>query len=149
MKEKVAVATVQGKAYFLIVNKLREQRIPFISLVPGESVPAKMTLVLTTEQEKHLINHEKILIFQSEDELDRLVNQVKTLLLGKTAFQRLIIGIDPGVATGMVAIADGKVIEEGNCFSTKEKITSILKILRNINFEVTSVSVKIGNGVPF
>ena len=96
-----------------------------------------------------MINHEKILIFQSEDELDHLVNQVKTLLLGKTAFQRLIIGIDPGVATGMVAIADGKVIEEGNCFSTKELITSILKILRNINFEVTSVSVKIGNGVHF
>ena len=136
MKEKVAVATVQGKAYFLIVNKLREQDIPFISLVPGESVPAKITLVLTTEQEKHLINHEKILIFQSEDELDSLVNQVKTLLLGKTAFQRLVIGIDPGVATGMVAIADGKVIEEGNCFSTKELITSILKILRNINFAV-------------
>jgi len=49
MKEKVAVATVQGKAYFLIVNKLRERGIPFISLVPQESVPAKMTLVLTTE----------------------------------------------------------------------------------------------------
>ena len=44
MKEKVAVATVQGKAYFLIVNKLREQDIPFISLVPGESVPAKITV---------------------------------------------------------------------------------------------------------
>ena len=59
MKEKVAVATVQGKAYFLIVNKLREQGIPFISIVPWESVPAKMTLVLTTEKEKRLINHEK------------------------------------------------------------------------------------------
>jgi hypothetical protein len=40
MKEKVAVATVQVKAYFLIVNKLREQGVPFICLVPGESVPA-------------------------------------------------------------------------------------------------------------
>jgi hypothetical protein len=74
---------------------------------------------------------------------------VKTLLLGKTAFQRLVISLDPGIATGMVAIADGNVIEEGNCFSTKELITSILKIVRNVNFEVTSVSIKIGNGVPF
>ena len=143
------MATVQGKAYFLIVKKLRAQGIPFISLVPGESVPAKMTLALTTEQEKHLIKHQKNLTFHSEDELDRLVDQVKTLLLGKTAFQRLLIGIDSGVTTGMVAIADGNVIEEGNCFSTKELITSILKILRNVNFEVTSVSFKIGNGVPF
>ncbi len=48
----------------------------------------------------------------------------------------------------MVALGDGKVIEEGNCFSSKEVIDSILKILRNVNFAVTSVSVKIGNGVP-
>jgi hypothetical protein len=31
MKEKVAVATGQGKVYFLIINKLREQT--FLSLV--------------------------------------------------------------------------------------------------------------------
>jgi hypothetical protein len=49
----------------------------------------------------------------------------------------------------MVTIANGKVIEEGNCFSTKELITRILKILRNINFETTSISVKIGNEIPF
>jgi hypothetical protein len=78
-----------------------------------------------------------------------LIDQVKILLLGKTFFQKLVIGIDSGVATGIVAIADGKVIEEGNCFSSKELITSILKILRNVNFEVASVSCKIGNGVPF
>ena len=49
----------------------------------------------------------------------------------------------------MVAIVDGKVIEEGNCFSSKELITSILKILRNVNFKGTSVSVKIGNDFHF
>ena len=63
MKEKVAVATVQGKAYFLIVNKLNEKNISFISLLPGQSVPAKIKLVITTPEEKHLVSHEKILIF--------------------------------------------------------------------------------------
>jgi len=48
----------------------------------------------------------------------------------------------------MVIITDGKVIEEGNFFRNEELITSIFKMLRNVNFEVTSVS-KIGNGVPF
>ena len=55
MKEKVAVATVQGKAYFLIVNKLNEKNISFISLLPGQSVPAKIKLVITTPEEKHLV----------------------------------------------------------------------------------------------
>ena len=69
MKEKVAVATVQGKTYFLIVNKLKEQNIPFVSLIPGEPVPAKIKVVITTEQEKHLVNHEKILFFRSKMKL--------------------------------------------------------------------------------
>ncbi len=148
MKEKVAVATIQGKAYFLIVNKLKEQNIPFISLVPGESVPAKIEILITTEQEKHLVIHEKILVFQGENELESLVDQIKVLLLGKEAFRKIVFGIDPGITVGLVAVADGKVIEEGNCFSTKELIDSILKVLRNVNFGVTNVSVKIGNGVP-
>ena len=54
------------------------------------------------------------------------------LLSGKEAYNKIVVGIDPGVAIGLVALADGKVIEEGNCFSTKEVINSILKILRNI-----------------
>jgi hypothetical protein len=148
MKEKVAVATVQGKIYFLIVNRLKEQNIPFISLVPGESIPAKITLVITTEQEKNLVNHEKILVFQCEDGLESLVELVKMFILGKEAFGKIVFGIDPGVAIGLVAVADGKVIEEGNYFSTKEVIDSILKVIRNVDLTFTKVSAKIGNGVP-
>ncbi len=148
MKEKVAVATVLGKAYFLIVNKLNEKNISFISLLPGQSVPAKIKLVITTPEEKHLVDHEKILIFQGEDKLEGLIDEVKKTLLGKEAFSRIVIGIDPGDATGLVAVADGKVIEEGNCFSSEEVIGSIIKILGNVDFAVTTVSVKIGNGVP-
>jgi hypothetical protein len=48
----------------------------------------------------------------------------------------------------VIALADGKVIEEGNCFSTEELIDSILKIIRYVDFAVTNVSVKMGNGVP-
>ena len=148
MKEKVAVATVQGKAYFLIVNKLREKNILFISLVPGQSVSSQISLVITTMQEKHLVNHGKILFFHSEEELENLIDEVKKLLLGKEDFEKIVVGIDPGEAIGLVVLADGKVIEEGNCFSSKELIESIFKVLRNVDFAVTSVSVKIGNGVP-
>jgi hypothetical protein len=148
LKEKVAVATVEGKAYFLIVNVLREQNISFISLVPGESVPAEVKVIITTEKEKHLVKNEKILILASEDELDNLVNEVKRILQGKEAYEKILIGIDPGNAIGLAVIADGKVIEEGNCFSTQEVINSIIKTIRNVNSTVTSVSVKIGNGVP-
>jgi len=145
---EVAVATVEGKAYFLIVNKLREQNIPFVSLVPGESVPAEVKAVITTEKEKHLIKNENILVLTNESELDNLVNKAKRILEGKEAYEKILIGIDPGEAIGLAGIADGKVIEEVNCFSKQEVINSIIKAIRNVDFAVTRVSVKVGNGVP-
>ena len=148
MKEKVAVATVKGKAYFLIVNALREQRIPFVSLIPGEPLLSEVKVVITTEREQHLVNHEKILTFHDDGDLDNLVNELKRVLQGKEAYEKIIVGVDPGEAIGLAAIADGKVIEESNCFSIHELINSIIKIMRNVDFSVTSVSVKIGKGVP-
>jgi hypothetical protein len=148
MREKVAVATVQGKPYFLLINQLKERNIPFISLVPGQPIPPRVKLVITTELEKQAVNHEKIIVFHSEGELDSIVNEAKKVLLGKEAYDRIVIGLDPGQATGLAVLADGKVIEESNCFSHQEIINSILKALKNVNFLQTSVVVKIGNGVP-
>jgi hypothetical protein len=148
MKERVAIATVHGKAYFLIVNGLREQKIPFISLIPGEPVPPWVRVVITTEQEKGLVKHEKVLVFSSETELDDLINEVKRLLLGKEVFERIVLGVDPGESTGLAVLADGKIIEEGNCYSTQEVINNVSKMLRNVNFSRTAASIKIGNGVP-
>ena len=148
MEEKVAVATVEGKAYFLIVNHLKERNIPFLSLVPGNQIAVEVKVVITTEKEKDLITHSKKLIFPGEHDLDTLIEEVEKILQGKEAYEKIVVGIDPGAAIGMVAIADGKVIKESNCFSTKEVIDTINKIIKNVNFSVTNVLVKIGNGVP-
>ena len=148
MTEKVAVATVKGKAYFLIVNKLREQRIPFLSVVPGEPVPPEVKVAITTEKESNLVSHQKTLIFHGEGELDDLVNEVKQILDGKEAYEKIIVGVDPGEAIGLAVIADGKVITQENCFSMNELVKSIAKTVRNVNFSLTNISVKIGNGVP-
>jgi hypothetical protein len=148
VREKVAVATVEGKAYFLIVNQLRERNIPFVSLVPGDSVPARVKVVITTDKEKHSIAYEKILVFPGENELDILADEVEKKLQGKEAYEKIVVGVDPGEAIGFAVIADGKVIEESNCFSTKELIDAIIKTLKNVDFSVTNVDVKIGNGVP-
>ncbi len=148
MKAKVAVATVSGKAYFLIVNKLKERNIPFISLVPGETVPTEVKAVITTEKEKSKINHEKILVYDSETEPDSLVNEVMKILQGKEAYEKIVIGVDPGDVFGLAVIADGKVNETGNCFSTQEALTKISSVIKNVDVSSTVVTIKIGNGVP-
>ena len=148
MKAEVAAATVQGKAYFLIVNKLKERNIAFISLIPGKPVPTEVKVVITTEQEKHRINHEKILVYDGETDLDTVVNKVVKILHGKELYEKIVIGIDPGEVLGLAVIADGKVIETGNCFSIQETLNKIRNTLKNVDFSSTAVSIKIGKGVP-
>jgi hypothetical protein len=148
MKAKVAVATVSGKAYFLIVNKLKERDMPFISLVPGEPVPTGVKAVITTETEKHRINHEKILVYDSETEPDTVVNEVMKILQGKEVYEKIVIGVDPGEVFGLAAIADGKVNETENCFSIQEALTKISSVIKNVDFSSTVVYIKIGSGVP-
>jgi hypothetical protein len=148
MKAKVAVATVSGKAYFLIVNKLKERSIPFISLVPGETVPTEVKAVITTEKEKHRVNHEKILVYDSETEPDALANEVMKILQGKEVYEKIVIGVDPGEVFGLAVIADGKVNETGNCFGIQEALTKISSVIKNVDFSSTTVTIKIGSGVP-
>lgn len=148
VNEKVAVATVDGKAYFLIVNELRENNVPFVSLVPGEIVPTKVKVVITTENEKDLVKNEKTLVYTGENNLEDLVDEVKRILQGKEAYEKIVIGIDPGEAIGLAAIADGKIIERSNCFSATDVVNAITKTIKHVDFSLTSVLVKIGNGVP-
>jgi hypothetical protein len=148
MKAKVAVATVSGKAYFLIVNKLKERNIAFLSLVPGETVPTEVKAVITTEKEKHRISHEKILVYDSETEPDTVANEVMKILQGKEVYEKIVIGVDPGEVFGLAVIADGKVNETGNCFSIQEVLNKTKNVIKNVDFSSTAVSIKIGSGVP-
>jgi hypothetical protein len=148
MKAKVAVATVSGKAYFLIVNGLRERDVAFLSLIPGDSVPTEVKVVITTEKEKHLINHERILVYDSETEPDTIVNEAVKILQGKESYEKIVIGIDPGEVFGLAVLADGRVNETENCFSVQEVLNKIKNIIKDIDVSSTVVSVRIGNGVP-
>jgi hypothetical protein len=148
MSAEVAVATVQGKAYFLIVNKLKERDIPFLSLVPGETVPIDVKVVITTEQEKHLIHNKKILVYDGETAPDDAANEIRKILQGKEAYEKIVIGIDPGEVFGLAVIADGKVNETGNCFSVSETLAKVKSVILEVDFSATTVTIKVGNGVP-
>jgi hypothetical protein len=148
MSAEVAVATVQGKAYFLIVNKLKERGIPFLSLVPGETVPTDIKVVITTEEEKHRVNHEKVLVYDGETAPDSAANEIRKILQGKEVYEKIVVGIDPGEVFGLAVIADGKVNETANCFSVNEALDKVKSVLREVDFSTTAATIKVGNGVP-
>jgi hypothetical protein len=148
MKEKVAIATVSGKAYFYLVCELKKRNIPFFSLVPGQPIPAEVKVVITTEKEKPQINHQKVLIYTDNSDLDRLISRAVRILQGIETYNRLTIGIDPGEVMGFAVIADGTVIDTENCFNIKDTLKKIERVLRDVDLNSTTVTIKIGNGFP-
>lgn len=149
MKAKIAVATVSGKAYYLIVNELKKKNVAFISLTPNDSVPIEVRVVITTKEERHLISHEKILVYSDEVEPEALINEALQIVHGKEFYEKIVIGVDPGEVFGLAVLADGKVVETENCFSVGETLDKIKSILRNLEkTPVNSLWIKVGDGVP-
>ncbi|MGB9959508.1 MAG: hypothetical protein ACPLKQ_03175 [Candidatus Bathyarchaeales archaeon] len=149
MKAKIAVATVSGKAYYLIVNELKNVNVPFISLTPYEPIPIEVKVVITTEKEFPLINHEKVLVFKEGMNPQALINQALQYVEGKSYYEKIVIGVDPGEVLGLAVLADGKVVKTGNCFSVKETLNEVESILKNFEgVKASLIAVKIGDGIP-
>ncbi len=148
MRANVAVATVQGKTYYLIVNELKQRNIQFVSLIPGEPVRTQIRVVITSKEEEHLITHHKILIYNTETDPEILGSEVVKILHGKEIYETVTIGIDPGEVFGLAVIADGSIIDTENCFGSIEILNKIKNSLRTIDLLKSEVRIKIGNGVP-
>ncbi|MEM0357661.1 MAG: hypothetical protein QXL77_04725 [Candidatus Bathyarchaeia archaeon] len=149
MKAEIAVATVSGKAYYLIVDELKRRNVPFVSITPHDPVPMEIKVVITTEKERPLINHENVLTLKEDQGPQALVNQAIQQLEGKTSYEKIVIGVDPGEVLGVAVLADGKVIKTGNCFSIKETVNQIENIIGSLkDFKASTITVRVGNGVP-
>jgi len=146
MKAKIAVATVSGKAYYLLVNELKERDLPFLSLMPREPVPQSIKVVITTGKERHLITHPNVFIFNEETDPATVINEALRSVEGKKSYERVVVGVDPGKTFGLAVLGDGKVLETVTCSSLEENVNTILKILTGAQAVIGVV--KIGNGAP-
>lgn len=146
VKAQIAVATVSGRAYFKIVNKLKDMNLPFLSLVPGEPIPPWIKVVITTESEKQLISHPKVLAYNSELDPSSIVGEALRIIMSKEIYEDLVIGVDPGKTFGVAVIADGKTIRREEGLSMEKTIDLILdELKRNPSKNQT---IRIGRGLP-
>lgn len=149
MKARIAVATVSGKAYYLIVDRLKERNLPFLSVIPNEPIPTEIKVVITTEKEVPQVQHEKTLAYEEGMDLETLINEAVHIAEGREHFQRIVVGVDPGEVLGLAVLADGRVIETANCFSLIETVEKIKSVIRGLGAaNIPSIAVKIGDGVP-
>jgi hypothetical protein len=149
MKAKIAVATVSGKSYYIIVNELKKKEIPFLSLTPDQPIPIEAKVVITTQNEKGKIHHDRILILEENMDAEQLIDEAYQIIRGKENFEKIVIGIDPGQVFGLAVLADGKIIHTTNCFSIQETVERVKNTLKNYGDKFyLSAAIKVGDGAP-
>jgi len=146
MEAKIAVATVSGKAYYFIVNELRNRGLDFISLTPYESIPLTVQVVITTEKEHTLIKHPKVLIYREDTSASELVDEATKIVRGKTSFETVAVGVDPGKTFGVAVLSDGDILETLTCTSLNETVNAVANIFSK--HQAAAKVVKVGNLAP-
>jgi len=146
MEAKIAVATVSGKAYYLLVNELKARGIDFLSLTPCENVPLSIEVVVTTEKECRHVNHPRVLVYQENTNPSSVVNEAIKLIGGKKSFETIIVGLDPGKTFGIAVLNDGNVLETLTCSSIEETVNAVSEIFSRQHAAVRVL--KIGNWSP-
>ena len=146
MRQKIAVATVSGKAYYWLVNELNKRRIPFLSMVPGESIPPSIKVVITTKEERERIDHPSVLIYDPEEKPSAIIDEAVRIIKGKKIYEELVVGIDPGKNFGVAVLGDGNVLEKKGRLTLEMAIDMALTALRRHPARMRRI--KIGDGVP-
>jgi len=146
MKAKIALATVSGRAYYKLVNELKRKGLPFLSLKPWDPIPLDIKVVITTKEERHLVAHPNVLIFEYESNPTSVIDEAVLGVQGKRSYEKVVVGVDPGKTYGVAVLGDDNVLETLNCSGSKEAVNVILDDLNR--FPATVSIVKVGDGAP-
>ncbi|MCS7385936.1 MAG: hypothetical protein NDF55_04255 [archaeon GB-1867-005] len=125
---KVAIMTRDPRIYYIISRLLKEHSIDFVSITPGLAVPNDIKVVLTSRGEAKC-DDRKTVITVTEENAEESIFKVICALKGKTMFDNLIIGIDPGAKLGFAALADGTPIALKVFYSTDKLVEFLTKLL--------------------
>ena len=146
MKTKIAVATVNGRAYYQLVNELQKKGLPFLSLKPWDPVPLNIKAVLTTEKESRQISHSKILLFEQGSNPEAVVDDAILIIQGKDGYEKVVVGVDPGKTCGIAILGDNKILETISSSNTGDAVHVIVDSLKRFSAETKVV--RIGEGPP-
>ena len=109
----VALVTRDPALYGELAGFLRERRLPSVSLLPGQRIPDRVAVVLTSPHEAELISHPNILVVAEDGDRRALGAAVEHALGAGDSVEDIVVGIDPGPRPGYAILAGASVLGEG------------------------------------
>lgn len=141
----VALVTRDAVLYAELAPALRERRWPCVSLLPGQRIPERASVVLTSPSEVELIGHPRVLAVPPDGDRRALWAEVEDAL-GATPHPELTVGIDPGPRPGYAVLAGDRCIAQGELASPEEAEALGRHLYRR--FADRALRFRVGSGAP-
>jgi hypothetical protein len=142
----VALVTRDPALYGELAGLLRERGWPSVSLLPGQRIPDRVAVVLTSPQEAAEIDHPRVLSVAAEGDRRTLSAAVEHALEAGEDDPELVVGIDPGPRPGFAILAGSRCLVEG-ILDSPESAGSLANQVRH-RFPARHVVFRVGSGDP-
>jgi len=137
----IGLLTEDPRAYFELLEVLREQGLKFATVEFGDPLPANVGVVLTTEGERPKVDFDRVV---ADPDPEKAVEKARKFLAANSSVERLLIGIDPGTRPGVAAIGDGVVLGKFSVQSPERVLDAVAGFMSDN--PTADLVVRIGNG---
>lgn len=142
----VALVTRDPALYHDLAGFLRERRLPSVSLLPGDRIPDRVAVVLTSADERDLIDHPNVLAVTEGGDRRALGAAIAQALGPADPAEELVVGIDPGPRPGYAILSGGTFLGEG-ILEAPEAAGSLASQMRH-RFPGRLLRFRVGTGDP-
>jgi hypothetical protein len=143
VRKVLGVLTEDFRLYHDLVAALKARNVPFVSLSFARRIPESVGAVLTSSAEVHRVRFRNVV---AVEEVDSAIARAFQLLKGKTEWQELLIGVDPGHEPGVAILGDGDVLDTRLAPSPEAVRDRVRAALGT--FHARHVRVRVGHGDP-
>lgn len=107
MSKVLGVMTEDFRLYHDLVAELKARDIPFVSLSFSRRIPENVGVVVTSAKEADRVRSPHVV---AEGDLGTAIARALQVLQGKTRWEEVLVGIDPGAEPGVAVVGDGQVV---------------------------------------
>jgi len=140
----IGIYTKNFSLYYDLIKTLKKRKIPYVSLSSISSIPSKIGVIITSNNELHDIKSQKVIAADAYDTVDHAVDLALQMLIGKDLYSKLLIGIDPGDKPGIAVVGDNILLQKSYVESPEKVANTVKRILRE--YPSLENLIRIGHG---
>ncbi len=143
VRKVLGILTEDFRLYHDVVAALKARDLPFVTLSFSRRIPEHVGAVLTSAAEAPRIRSPHVVVVE---DVDNAIARALQVVKGKTEWQELLIGVDPGHAPGVAVLGDGDVLDTrlaANPEAVRERVQTALRM-----FPAKHVRIRVGHGDP-